>query len=174
MSLSWTNWQWLQQQGVLQIQLADDVLFATPYITSSVIDHANEVTTEQAQLYIQCREQLCQTQYDEQSQFSIAVYLMAAAFKIKPMAAKSWLFKPATNQSVDLTTLQIVELESEKLGQYMVVNYDSNTATLMLLEQEHQLDSVRTIKQGELVKVHRDRINHHVVTTDEIHYQYRA
>lgn len=157
------NWYWKIDINTdrFVLCLTSDILFPTFFCRqqlSILPSPQSPFTTEDAGLYTAFRDLLVITSLNEQAQFTIAINATAACNYSIPSASKSWLFEPLSKQNTRFECGDIVETQSLTVGYYLVLDSNDLTSSIILLSQQQTVDTNRVFKQGQVVKVHNDRL----------------
>ena len=157
------NWYWKIDINTdrFVLCLTSDIEFPTFFCRqqlSTLSSPQPSFTTEDASLYSSFRELLATTTLDQQAQFTIAINATAACNYSIPCASKSWFFQPLTKQNQQFECGDIVEAESLTVGYYLVLDSNDLTSSIILLSKQQTIDTNRVFKQGQVLKVHNDRL----------------
>lgn len=157
------NWYWKIDVDTDEfvLNLSNDIKFPTFFSRKQLLTLTQQhipFTTEDAIVYSRFRELLELTQLDPQAQFSIAVNGTAVCNYLAAYATKSWLFETIGNKGFCFDSGDIVETESKSTGYYLVLDSDELTSTIMLLSKQQQIDTNRIFNQGQVLRVHNDRL----------------
>lgn len=110
-----------------------------------------------AEAYIAYRDMLKNSDLDEQGQFTVAINATATNSYMTPLAAKSWLFKQVECQFPKRVGDK-VQLSTQDSADYLVLETDEQSSMVILLSSQHYLNPARTLSQGQVIRVHNDRI----------------
>ena len=157
------NWYWTIDVNTDEfvLNLSNDIKFPTFFSRKQLLTLPQQslpFTTEDAVVYSHFRELLALTQLTPQAQFSIAVNGTAVCNYLAAYATKSWLFETIGNKGFCFTCGDIVETEAKSTGYYLVLDGDEQTSTIMLLSEQQQIDTNRVFNQGQVLRVHNDRL----------------
>ncbi|MBU2916499.1 cell division protein ZapC [Psychrosphaera sp. F3M07] len=157
------NWYWKIDVNSEQLVLclSSDIHFPTLFCrqqVSSLTSPQCAFTTEDAELYSAFRDLLGTTNLNQEAQFTLAINATAACNYLTPCATKSWFFETLSKDKKTFECGDIVETQSLTLGYYLVLDSDPLTSTIILLSQKQQVDSNRVFNQGQVLKVHNDRL----------------
>ena len=159
---AWVNWRWFidHQANRLVLKLANDIEFPTE-LKAEQINQCEEPYTPfsalDAELYSAFREKFENSELDQQGQFTVAINATAACSYLSPIPAKSWLYQPAQcvlNKHVG----DIVKLVAETEADYLVLDKDDSSSLVVLVSKQHQINDKRCFIQGQVMKVHNDRL----------------
>ncbi len=162
MQQPWINWLWQpdKETGRLQLKLSETIIFPTELkIEQLNCDCQQETafTAQDAESYIAYRDMLIKSDLDEQGQFTVAINATAANSYLTPLAAKSWLFRQIECQFPKRVGDK-VQLSTQDIADYMVLDTDEQSSLVILLSPQHYLNPARTLSQGQVMRVHNDRI----------------
>lgn len=157
------NWYWKIDVNSEQLVLclSSDIHFPTLFCRQQVLSLTSPqcaFTTEDAELYSAFRDLLGLTNLNQEAQFTLAINATAACNYLTPCATKSWFFETLSKDKKTFECGDIVETQSLTLGYYLVLDSDHLTSTIILLSQKQQVDSNRVFNQGQVLKVHNDRL----------------
>lgn len=162
MQQPWINWLWQPDKasGRLLLKLNDSITFPTELkIDQLNSDCQGEMafTAQDAESFIAFRDTFINSDLDEQGQFTVAVNATAASSYLIPIAAKSWLFRQVECQ-LPKRVGDKVQLSTQQSADYLILDTDEQSSLIILLSAEHYLNPARTLSQGQVVRVHNDRI----------------
>lgn len=158
----WINWLWQpnKETNRLQLKLSDTIVFPTELKTEQLNADCRQdtaFTAQDAELFIGYRDMLGKTDLNEQGQFTVAVNATASSSYMTPVAAKSWLFRQVECQFPKRVGDKVL-LSTQDDGNYLVLETDEQSSLVILLSQQHYLNPARTLSQGQVIRVHNDRI----------------
>lgn len=161
----WINWLWQpnKETGRLQLKLSDSIVFPTELKVDQLncdCQQETAFTAQDAESYIVYRDMIKTSDLDEQSQFTVAINATAADSYMTPIAAKSWLFRQVECQFPKRVGDK-VQLFTQDSADYLVLDTDEQSSLIILLSPQHILNPARTLLQGQVVRVHNDRIKRH-------------
>lgn len=171
------NWYWQidSDSSRFVLCLSKDIEFPTLFCRQQLaLNSALPIafTTEDAEVYSAFRDLLSLSKLDQQQQFTLAVNATVGCNYLTPCATKSWLFMPMNNQELGLGQQvsfkcgDVVETQSMSPGYYLVLDSDEHTSTIILLSEQQQVDTNRVFNQGQVVKVHNDRLDKQISIAD--------
>jgi len=158
----WINWLWLldKENNRLSLKLNENIIFPTqlkPEQLNCDCQQDTAFTAQDAESYIAFRDLLDTTELDEQGRFTVAINATAATSYLTPIAAKSWLFRQVECQFPKRVGDK-VQLLTQEPADYLVLETDEQSSLVILMSQQHYLNSARTLSQGQVIRVHNDRI----------------
>lgn len=162
MQQPWINWLWQPDKATnrLQLKLSDSIVFPTELKIEQLNSDGQQPTpfnAQDAQSFIGYRDRLKKTNLNEQGQFTVAVNATATRSYMVPIAAKSWLFRQVKCQLAKHVGDEVI-LSTPDDGRYLVLETDAQSSLLILLSSHHYLNPARTLSQGQVIRVHNDRI----------------
>lgn len=162
MQQPWINWLWQldKETNRLQLKLSNTIVFPTELKIEQLNGDCQQhsaFTAQDAESFIGYRDMLGKTDLDEQGQFTVAVNATAASSYMTPLAAKSWLFRQVECQFPKRVGDK-VQLSTQDSADYLVLETDEQSSLVILLSQQHYLNPARTLSQGQVIRVHNDRI----------------
>ncbi len=157
------NWYWKIDISTdrFVLCLTSDIEFPTLFCRQQLSTFPSTqcpFTAEDASVYSAFRELLATTTLNEQAQFTIATNAVAACNYSMPSASKSWFFQPLNKHNNRFECGDIVETESLTTGYYLVLDSNELTSSIILLSHQQTIDTNRVFKQGQVIKVHNDRL----------------
>lgn len=155
-------WSRGEQQRLVLI-LAEDVHYVTDFLMSQLVDSLSlggGFTASDAAEYQNYSELLANAGFDQEWRFKLAINATVALNYLKPLATRSWYFRLAETPYVgEIKPQTWVQLDAQTNAKYLVLRVDEQASYLMLVNVEHQVNGVKTLKRGNIIKVHNDRLS---------------
>jgi len=158
------HWRWVTNFDTQKVclELAAGVNFPTVFKISELLSydlHEQPFSTSDAFLYSLFRDKFSYAPFDEEQAFTLAINATIASQYLKPLAAKSWLFHPASSAGIGKVKQgDWVALKATDEAIYLVLDTDHETSDVILASNRHQISDSRVIFQGQTLKVHNDRL----------------
>ncbi|NVK24350.1 MAG: cell division protein ZapC [Gammaproteobacteria bacterium] len=168
MQHAWIHWFWQinQDSQRLELWLSDDICFATSLTSQQLNTAFNEkvpFNAEDAELYTAFRDILCQTNLDQQAQFSVAINAAVSCNYLTPLASKSWYFQAIGSNEQEFFGGDFVQVQSQRQSKlnecslYMIIEPEQQASTAVLVSESQLIDEHRVLRRGQIIKAHNDR-----------------
>lgn len=167
----WT-WYWDDSADKLAIQLDGELCMLTAYGEKQLnnkISKPEAFCLSDTEVYYECLECLqINCQYlSEAEKVQICLNACAAKKFHKAVPLKSW-FYDVQNASVHSELVATVSAHSQ--GTVLITEYDTHSATCMLLDKNFSLTENKVLSQFSLIKVSTDRLQR--LTVDNFQQKY--
>ncbi|MGS2720141.1 cell division protein ZapC domain-containing protein [Paraglaciecola aestuariivivens] len=156
-----TDWYWFTEQGQLMLSLGSQWQCTTAYGHKHIVDlpqNKQLFSLSDTECYLTFGESLLASsgQFSEAQLTHILINATAAFMFHKPIAPKSWLFKPVSDYG---SHHKLAKLNSQfGSAVVLVLTDEQNLTTCMLISPQLQISPSKQLKQFELIKVAKDRL----------------
>ena len=147
------------------MDLGKEMVFLTPYTQKKLIadaQMAQAFSVDDSQYYLGLLDLLSDSPGAREVQ--IAFNATAAKAFYRPLMPKSWFYLPATRAMCDSQqSPALVKLTGicGAQGHYVLLDNHGAASTVMLLDEQHELDATKSLSRFDVIKVMNDRIAHY-------------